>query len=136
MVLEKSRKKTKEKKVKKLREHSKWWYEDSFPVGIVDDNDKLIGVEAWRTEVYVTNKKSFYIAVYPVKYLYPARYMTEDIRKGWNYEIRAVDEYGEIFETYDYYIATGKYFKTLKEAKEKALEKASKIRFPRYPRYD
>jgi phage gp29-like protein len=127
MVTKKSRKKTKEKKPKKvkLREHGKWWYDDYFPANTVDGKG-TVRVEAWRVEVYVTNKKSFYIAVYPINYL------NKNIKKGWNYEIDAVSEFGEFLDTYGYYQTTGKYFKTLKEAKENALVKASKMRWPEY----
>jgi len=130
MVLEKSGKKTKEKKAKKvkLREHGKWWYDDWFSIEVFDDKGgyKSIKVEAWRVEVYVTNKKSFYIDVYPIKYL------NKNIKKGWNYEIEAVSQFGEVLDIYRHYQTTGEYFKTLKEAKEKALIKASKMRWPEY----
>jgi len=81
-------------------------------------------IRTYEMEVIVQSKaRYFYIDVYSMEYV-------DKKMKGYNYSI--VAEVGsKKVGFYDYYKSTGDYFRTFKEAKEAALEKALKMKFPK-----
>jgi len=77
-------------------------------------------------EIAVTvqrNARYFYIDIYPMKFV-------DEKMKGYNYSIEAEVGMKKV-GFYDYYMDTGNYFRTFKEAKEAALKKALKMKFPK-----
>jgi hypothetical protein len=86
-------------------------------------------IRTYEMEVFVQSKtRSFFIDVYPMKYV-------DEKMKGYNYLIEAALIYPngniERVDFYDYYMSTGDYFRTFKEAKEAVLKKALKMKFPK-----
>jgi len=81
-------------------------------------------IRTYEIEVTVQSKaRYFYIDIYPMKYV-------DEKMKGYNYSIEA-EVVMEKVGFYDYYKSTGDYFRTFKEAKEAALKKGLKMKFPK-----
>jgi hypothetical protein len=112
---------------KKVREYFDW--------GTKDDTTFIASYDrkgyTWRLkyaknihkiEVFVTKRKSINIEIYPAKYIHESMH-------GWDYRLDAVGEYGGVTNFYDYYLETGKIFKTLEEAREDAIARARKVRW-------
>jgi len=102
-----------------------WAGSDPVLVPTPDRKDSVLKyIRTYEMEVIVQSKARYFgIDVYPMKYV-------DEKMKGYNYLIEA--EVGsKKVGSYDYYKSTGDYFRTFKEAKEAALKKALKMKFPK-----